>query len=74
MCRLLKVSAVPLTMLTGKPYTGLRRIRFTPTAHLLNAFGSTLAGLVIKWNRDAQRRVVTDAAGRRLGHDCPWNA
>lgn len=41
--------ALPLTMLTGKPRTGQRPIRFTPTAHLVNALLSTGSGLVTGW-------------------------
>jgi len=47
MNRLPKIFALPLTMLTGQPHTGQRPIRFTPTAHLVNATLSMLTGVAI---------------------------
>ncbi|GLW89863.1 hypothetical protein Aglo03_06790 [Actinokineospora globicatena] len=47
MRRLPAAFQLPLTLLTGKPLAEQRRIRFTPTRHLLNAVFSMLVGVVI---------------------------
>lgn len=38
---------LPLTLLTGKPEAGQRRLPMTPTAHLSAALASTLVGLLV---------------------------
>ena len=45
MLRLPGFLQMPLTLLTGKPHTGQRPLRLTPTTHLVCAFGSVAAGL-----------------------------
>jgi fatty acid desaturase len=47
MTRLPRMFQLPLTMLTGKPYKGQRRVVFTPTAHLLTAATSMVLGMVV---------------------------
>ncbi len=47
MDRLPRVFAMPLTMLTGKPHASQRPLRFTPTAHLVNAVVSLVLGLAV---------------------------
>ncbi|MEV4138603.1 fatty acid desaturase [Dactylosporangium sp. NPDC049742] len=47
MRRLPGVLQLPLTMLTGRPYTGQRRLQLTPTAHLIAALASMAAGLAL---------------------------
>lgn len=38
---------LPLTLLTGKAYSGQRPVRWTPTFHLAAAMLNMLAGLVV---------------------------
>ncbi|WP_408665659.1 stearoyl-CoA 9-desaturase [Jatrophihabitans sp.] len=47
MSRLPRPCQLPLTMLTGKPEAGQRRLPLTPTAHLSAALASTLTGLLV---------------------------
>ena len=47
MSRLPRPLQLPLTMLTGKPAAGQRRLPLTPTAHVAAALASMLAGLVV---------------------------
>jgi hypothetical protein len=44
-----RITALPLTLLTGKPQTGQKWLRFTPTTHLVCASLSLLTGLAIDW-------------------------
>ncbi|MGC5343148.1 fatty acid desaturase [Streptomyces sp. DT171] len=39
--------AVPLTLLTGRPYAGQRAVHFTPTRHLVNAVMSIACGVAL---------------------------
>ncbi|MGW3633613.1 fatty acid desaturase [Streptomyces sp. NPDC005122] len=39
--------ALPLTLLTGRPYGGQRPVGYTPTRHLANALGSTVGGVAL---------------------------
>ncbi|MFG1904802.1 fatty acid desaturase [Micromonospora carbonacea] len=45
MRRLPRFAQLPLTFLTGRPHTGQRPLRLTPTAHLVTATGSVAVGL-----------------------------
>ncbi|MEV5438818.1 fatty acid desaturase [Streptomyces sp. NPDC052682] len=47
MTRLPRFLALPLTMLTGRPHAEQKPLRFTPTAHLVNAFSSLVCGLAV---------------------------
>lgn len=39
--------AVPLTLLTGRPYAGQRPVPYTPTRHLVNAIASVVSGVAV---------------------------